>query len=95
MSKLRRRAHSATRVADEAAAKADTDAPKSGRRVGSGIAGKPRKGAVRRTRIQRAADQASKPTRVDDQLRASDEDVLRIAGAIAQQRAELMDRLAQ
>ncbi|MFF0269392.1 hypothetical protein [Kribbella sp. NPDC004536] len=96
MSKLRRRAHSATRVADEAAAKAESGAPKSGRRVGkAGVAGKLRKGAVRRTRIQRAADQASEPTRVDDQLRASDDDVLRIADAIAQQRAELMDRLAQ
>jgi hypothetical protein len=96
MSKLRRRAHSAARVADEAAAKAEAVAPRAGRRVGkSSIAGKPRRGGVRRTKIQRAADQASEPTTVDGRLHASDSDVLRIADAIAQQRAELMDRLAQ
>ncbi|GAA2833521.1 hypothetical protein GCM10010522_59730 [Kribbella solani] len=48
-----------------------------------------------RTRIQKAADQASEPATVDGQLQASDTDVLRIANAIADQRAELMDRLAQ
>jgi hypothetical protein len=46
-------------------------------------------------RIESAADQADKPTAVGDQLQASDTDVLRIADAIAEQRAELMDRLAQ
>jgi hypothetical protein len=96
MSKIRRKADSATRVAKKAAAQAKTAMPKSGRLVTGSLVKSPvRKTGSRRTRIQKAADQASKPTTVDGQLQASDTDVLRIANAIAEQRAELMDRLAQ
>jgi hypothetical protein len=73
--------------------------PKSGRgaaRTTDSLATAPvRKAGARRTRIQKAADQAGKPTTVGGQLQASDADVLRIADAIAAQRTELMDRLAQ
>ena len=106
MSKIRRTASSAARATKQVAAKAETVAPKSadiervskGRRVTarkpSIIAGV-RKKSASRTRIQKAASQASGPQIVDDQLQASDADVLRIADAIAEQREELMDRLAQ
>lgn len=106
MSKLRRTASSATRAAKHAAAKAETAAPESveaeraskGRRVSarkpSAIAGV-RKTSAARTRIQKAAAAANSPQPVDGQLQASDADVLRIADAIAEQRKELMDRLAQ
>ena len=98
MSKIRRKADPSTRVAKKAAARAETAVPKSGRRVAKSSTpslAPVRKAGARRTRIQRAADQASKADSVDGQLQASDADVLRIADAIAEQRAELMDRLAQ
>jgi len=99
MSKIRRKTDPATRVAKKAAAPAETAVAKSGRRVAKSstpsVLAPVRKVGARRTRIQRAADQASKPDSVDDQLQASDADVLRIADAIAEQRAELMDRLAR
>jgi hypothetical protein len=99
MSKIRRKADPAARAAKKATAQAKTAVPKAGRRAlrsSESLANAPvRKAGARRTRIQKAADQASKPTGVDGQLQASDADVLRIADAIAEQRAELMDRLAQ
>jgi hypothetical protein len=67
-------------------------AAKSGGASSKGIAGRR---APRLTRIQKAASQTEPPKIVDDGLQASDADVLRIARAIATQRAELMDRLAQ
>jgi hypothetical protein len=106
MSKLRRTASSDTRATKQAAAKAKTVAPESGdtERVSKGrrvTARKPsaiagvRKTSAARTRIQKAAAEASTPQAADGQLQASDADVLRIAEAIAEQRKELMDRLAQ
>jgi hypothetical protein len=54
-----------------------------------------RKAPSGRTRIQKAASQVGDPKPANGRLCASDADVLRIADAIAEQRKELMDRLAQ
>jgi hypothetical protein len=54
-----------------------------------------RKAPSGRTRIQKAASQVGDPKLANGRLCASDADVLRIAGAIAEQRKELMNRLAQ